>query len=184
MNSRFTRYLESIARLNKLEKEGPLQWLFYSGMLFLSQDKWWADFKYRASVHEGVDITWFKTGTTIGRFDDTTRVPAIANGILVNTCPDFLGRTLVVEDHIRSNDTWRVVYCYAHIVPEKPFRQGQLIEQSDCIARVSHTAKNPELPPHLHFSCFEVSKDIALEQLNWELFSSQTAVRMIHPFFL
>ncbi len=171
--------------MNTLGKEGPLQWLFYSGMLFLSPDKWWADFKTRASVHEGIDITWFKTHSgRIRHFDATTRVPAMTDGILVNICPDFLGTTLVVEDPKQSCEAWRVVCCYAHIVPEKQFKRGQAIEQSQCIARVSHTAKSPELRPHLHFSCFEVSKDIALNQLNWELFSDHTAVRMIHPFFL
>jgi len=55
--SKFSDYLESISQVNGLANGmgngQKVQWLFYCGMLFSSKDKWWGDFKFRHSAHEG-----------------------------------------------------------------------------------------------------------------------------------
>ena len=58
--SKFFDYLDSISQVNGLTNGmgngQKIQWLFHCGMLFLSKDKWWGDFKFRHCAHEGMDI--------------------------------------------------------------------------------------------------------------------------------
>ena len=182
---RFPEYLAALSRVNGLGKGQAVQWLFYSGMLFSSRDKWWGDFGIRSSAHEGIDITYYRTlPGEICCFDDTLLVPAMADGRIINICDDFLGQTLVVDLEKEDLVGTRVIFVYAHIQPESGLSAGQAIKKNEPIARVGNTRKNPQLPPHLHFSCFEVEKGVLPEDLNWKLFSKDPAARGINPVFL
>ncbi len=187
--SKFSDYLQAISQVNDLpnglENGQSVQWLFHCGMLFSTKDKWWGDFKFRHAVHEGIDITYFRTNPAdLQIFDKSIKVPAMDDGIIVNICDDFLGRTLVVEHENSFVFNRRILFAYAHIIPEKRLKIGQSIKKKEVIARVCDTCKNPQLPPHLHFSCFEASRQVLPEHLNWNLFSGGRDVNLIHPVFL
>ncbi len=199
--SKFSDYLEAISKINDLGnglsgdllKDLPsnsantfnVQWLFHCGMLFSSKDKWWGDFKYRQSAHEGIDIGFYKTSSnTIHCFDDSIKVPAMADGVILNICDDFLAQTLVIRHQYFISSNWHILFVYAHITPEKSLKPGHVVKTDDLIAKVGNTYKNPQLPPHLHFSCFEISKDIKPEHLNWDLFSKSPHINLINPVFL
>nr|NJM04837.1 M23 family metallopeptidase [Desulfobacula sp.] len=183
--SKFPEYLAALSGINGLGKGGPVQWLFHPGMLFSSRDKWWGDFGTRASAHEGIDITYYRTlSGEIRCFDDTLLVPAMADGRIINICNDFLGRTLVVDPEKEGSEGTRVIYTYAHVLPQTRLGRGHGISRDEVVARVCDTRKNPQLPPHLHFSCFEVRREVRPEDLNWSLFSRDPAVRGINPVFL
>ena len=185
---RFADYLKGISQVNALSDPGnnqTIQWLFHCGMLFSSKDKWWGDFKFRHAAHEGIDITYYRTQP--GRmhcFDDSIKVPAMDDGIILNICDDFLGQTLVVGQERLSYGNRQTLFVYSHIVPDKTLKIGHNITKRQLIARVCDTHKNPQLPPHLHFSCFEISKTVLPKQLNWALFSTDTDINRIHPVFL
>jgi len=185
----FCDYLQAISQINGLAaglgNGQKIQWLFHCGMLFSSKDKWWGDFKFRQSAHEGIDITYYRTNPDeILCFDDRIKVPAMDNGVILNICDDFLAQTIVVEHETSIFSNQRILFVYAHVIPENNLETGHIIKKQDVIARVSDTYKNPQLPPHLHFSCFEVLKKIPLEHLNWNLFSKNLKVNLIHPVFL
>ncbi|MCK5348841.1 MAG: peptidoglycan DD-metalloendopeptidase family protein [Desulfobacula sp.] len=188
--SKFSDYLESISQVNGLANGmgngQKVQWLFYCGMLFSSKDKWWGDFKFRHSAHEGIDITYYRTRLDeLHSFDDSFKIPAMDNGIVLNICDDFLGQTLVVEHENSLFSNTRILFAYAHIIPEKNLKIGHIIKKEEIVARVCDTYKNPQLPPHLHFSCFEVLKKVPPEHLDWNLFFSENLdVNLIHPIFL
>ena len=187
--SRFSEYLDLISQVNDLSfglgNGQKVQWLFYCGMLFSAGDKWWGDFKFRHSVHEGIDITYYRTHPEkMQCFDDSIKVPAMDDGIILNICDDFLAQTLVVEHESSISSSKRVLFAYAHIIPEKGLKIGHVIQKSDVIAKVCSTHKNPLLRPHLHFSCFEVSKNVLLKNLNWTLFSTNPDINPINPVFL
>lgn len=98
MMKKFNYYLNTLSQLNKLGKGTPVQWHFHCGMLFLTKDKWWGDFKIRNTIHEGIDITYYKTVSGHWRqLDVTTLVPAMESGIVLNICGDFLGQTIVTQ---------------------------------------------------------------------------------------
>ena len=182
---RFPEYLATLSRVNGLGKGQAVQWLFYSGMLFSSRDKWWGDFGIRSSAHEGIDITYYRTlPEEVCCFDDAILVPAMEDGRVINICDDFLGSTLVVDLEKEDLVGTRVIFAYAHIQPESGLSAGQAIKKNEPIARVGNTRKNPQLPPHLHFSCFEVEKEVLPETLDWTLFSKDRAVEGINPVFL
>ena len=97
--SKFSDYLEAISMINDLgnasssANASKVQWLFHSGMLFSSKDKWWGDFGCRHSAHEGIDITFYRTHKNkTFCFDDSIKIPAMDDGIILNICDDFLRR--------------------------------------------------------------------------------------------
>ena len=190
---KFSDYLKVISWVNNLgnnqgagqEANSPVQWLFHCGMLFSSLNKWWGDFKFRHAIHEGIDITYFRTRSgEIKCFNPSTRIPAMDNGKIIHICDDFLGQTIVVEHDISISFNRRILFVYAHIIPETNVKTGILIHKDDIIATVCDTKKNPILPPHLHFSCFEVPSYIPPKDLNWKLFSKNPDIHLIHPVFL
>jgi len=183
--NRFSNYLKTISRVNNLENGSKVQWLFHCGMLFSSMDKWWGDFKFRNCAHEGIDVTYFRTDPgEIQCFGPSVKIPAMDDGKILNICDDYLGQTLVVEHHHSMHFNRRIIWVYAHITPEKGLRQTDSIQKDDIIARVCDTHKNPQLPPHLHFSCFEVDPLVQHHHLTWDLFSKKDDVNLIHPLFV
>ena len=199
--SKFSDYLEAISEINDLgngqhhdllkklpsssANASKVQWLFHSGMLFSSKDKWWGDFGCRHSAHEGIDITFYRTHKNkIFCFDDSIKVPAMDDGIILNICDDFLAKTLVIKCKDVISSDRQILFAYAHISPEKNLKPGYNIKKNDVIARVCNTYKNPQLPSHLHCSCFEVSKNVQPEHLNWNLFSKSSDINLINPVFL
>ncbi|MEN8210998.1 MAG: hypothetical protein ABFR31_04725 [Thermodesulfobacteriota bacterium] len=189
--SKFSDYLEAISRINDLgnvsdsAKASKVQWLFQSGMLFSSQNKWWGDFGLRSSVHEGIDIAFYRTDQNkIFCFDDSIKVPAIDDGILLNICDDFLAKTLVIKCKDITSSDRQILFAYAHIFPGKKLKPGYNVKKNEVIARVCNTYKNPQLPSHLHCSCFEVPKNLQPEHLNWNLFSKSSDINLINPVFI
>lgn len=184
--NRFSKYLDTLSHTNDLGKGRDIRWIFHGGMLFSSPDKWWGDFKRRASVHEGMDITYYSDSKgNIYQFDDSIRVPAMESGIVLNVCDDFLGSSIIIEPFREASlENFRILYVYAHTTPMSQVLNGAVIMENEVIAQVCKTIKNPQLPPHLHFSCFEVPRALAPEMLSWQLFSKSKDIRLIHPLFL
>jgi hypothetical protein len=182
---RFSEYLKIISKINKLEKDHAVNWLFYPGMLFLSGDKWWGDFRFRSTPHEGIDICFFRGDRNkIQCFNPEIQVPALENGRLINICNDFLGQTLVVESRKIQPAHTGVLTAYAHIRPAAPLKINDNIKKNQIIATLCDTVKNPQLPPHLHLSCFEIPKSVKAEELNWSFFSRSIHASPINPVFL
>ncbi len=225
--NKFSDYLETISKVNDLKNnlrdemcgemygEIPedaikIQWLFHCGMLFSSKDQWWKDFGLRKSLHEGIDIGFFKF-SRLGRttklsfksshkidnnlnhdkiycFNDSIKIPAMDDGIILNICDDFLGKTIVIrhkyKDKINKSFNRQVLFVYAHILPEKKLTTGFNVKKNNVIAKVCNTYKNSQMPCHLHFSCFETPNNIQYEDLNWNLFAKSLDINIINPIFL
>ncbi len=183
---KFITYLSTITRINDLGKGNPVRWHFHCGMLFLTNNKWWGDFKLRNSIHEGIDITYYKTAQEKWQqLNETILVPAMESGIVLNICDDFLGKTIITQPFLPMNNSDnRILLAYAHIEPWNDIQKDSIVLEGSSIATLSHTKKNPQLPPHLHLSCFEIPKSIPDNELNWNLFSKSKVVQLIHPLFL
>ncbi len=184
--NKFSSFLERISQINGLVINSPIQFYFYTGMLFSSWDKWWDDFGLRSTLHEGIDITFYGSdGRKLDCFNEAILIPAFDNGKILNICDDFLGQTLVVE-HPESGSFAdnTIIYTYAHILPDNMLKIGDSIQKGQPIATVNNTIRNPKLLPHLHFSCFEISSKIPFESLNWDLFSNKKENQCLHPLFL
>ena len=89
----------------------------------------------------------------------------------------FAERVFFANSGAEANEAClKLVRRYAHdtVGPEK----------DEIIARICRTDKNPLMPPHLHFSCFEVPRNLKSKALNWDLFTTDRRVRFIHPLFI
>ena len=234
--NKFSDYLEAIASINDLKNnlssdayENPenapkIQWLFHCGMLFSSKDQWWGDFGFRNTLHEGIDITFFKYCNydkldkhcnvhnlsklsrsnksaqlsytqndridsnvkydKIYYFNDSVKIPAMDDGVILNICDDFLGKTIVIKHRENNFFKKQVLFVYAHILPDQSIKVGMTVKKNNIIATVCDSYKNPQMPCHLHFSCFETSKEIQDEDLNWNFFSKRPDINLINPVFL
>jgi len=183
--STFFNYLHTISKINSLANSLDIQWIFHCGMLFASDQKWWGDFKLRHCPHEGIDISFYRTDSDkMHCFDNSIKVPAMDEGIILNICDDFLGKTIVVEQKNLNSFKKKVLFAYAHTIPEKGLKSGDIIRKHNIIAKVCNTDKNPQLKPHIHFSCFEVPKQLQSFDLNWNLLSKSLDINQINPIFL
>lgn len=184
--NRFAEYLQSIVRINRLDSGENNAWMFHPGMLFYSMDKWWGDYRFRATRHEGIDICYYGASGSprLRGIRAGSLVPAMADGEVLHICNDFLGQTIIIRHQEAGDTPWPVVICYAHILPEQSLRIGDTVKKEALVARVIDTVKNPLLPPHLHISCFEILSDILPSKWDWSLFTDNSKVRMISPVFL
>ncbi|MBF0468424.1 MAG: hypothetical protein HQK61_06010 [Desulfamplus sp.] len=109
--------------INNLPISDAGEWLFYPGMLFGSHAKWWADWGCRYTPHEGVDIAFYRTSNKhyrtfnkdIATLDSTVMVPAMADGVILNICDDFLGQSVVVAHGTSCSD---IEYDLDHSHPD------------------------------------------------------------------
>ncbi len=198
--NKFSDYLETIAHVNVLTTDLnddlknviKVQWIFHSGMLFSSKDKWWGDYGTRKSLHEGVDITMFKIKSKmehkIFEFNESIKIPAMDDGIILNICDDLLGKTIVIKQKENNSLNRQVLFVYAHILPENNLITGSNVKKNDIIAKICNTHKHPQIqsqiPCHLHLSCFETLNNIKHDDLNWDMFTKSPEINLINPVFL
>jgi hypothetical protein len=179
--NQFQRYLDTIARVNSLS--GPVTWYFYPGMLQDSPEKWWGDFGRRATPHEGIDISLFRSGSgPLRTFTQTTCIPAMARGWVKNICDDFIGTTLVTVLDPEALDP--VLFVYAHLNIHPSLSHGSQVEPGQIIAQVATPVSMPPgMQPHLHLSCVQVSQGHAHCRLDWSLFADRNRATLINPVF-
>lgn len=180
----FSQYLAALARANGLGDK--ITWHFYPGMLLDSRDKWWDDFGRRPCAHEGIDVCFFRRGNgKITPLAKNAVVPAMAKGLILNRCKDFLGESLVLAHEGIHPLSPKVVFVYSHLEIEKKIVPGCRVEKGQVIARTFDTSKKQsKLLSHLHFSCVELGGNIPLDALNWDLFPDRGKVNLMNPIFI
>ena len=179
----FPRYLAALAMANGLGSK--ITWLFFPGMLQESYAKWWDDFGTRPCAHEGIDICFFRKDKEIRPLVKNAKIPAIDNGLVLNRCEDFLGESLVIAHEGIHPPSPRVVFVYSHLEIEKKLVPGCRVEKEQVIARTFDTRKKrSKLLSHLHLSCVELTDEIPLAGLDWELFPDREKVNLMNPLFI
>lgn len=163
-------------------------------MLMESNAKWWGDFGTRHASHEGLDIAMYtnKQGKMNWLTPDVV-IPAMADGMVLNVCPDFLGSSIITElrdDSATGEDSAsinhsKLIAVYSHLIPENHIHTGQRLKEKDCIGTIADTStKKSGIPCHLHISIIEVVKDIPETMLDWNLFGDHNSekINLINPF--
>ncbi len=196
----FPRYLDQIARVNKLALENTgtdassdkakITWVFYPGMLQDSPDKWWADFGRRHATHEGIDICFFRNNSRIPALPPGVSVPAMFDGTVVNVADDLLGKSIVVSYNPpgfkpSGGNGKNIVMVYSHLEVDGGLTPGTRISRGQIIARTFDTRiKKSKLLSHIHLSCIIVPEGMPPKALNWSLFPDRKQVEYINPIFL
>ena len=167
-------YLKTIAALNHLPVCHEETWCFFEGMLFRSCAKWWGDFAYRISSHEGLDIGMYRDiNNRIIWLHDQVKVPAMAQGVILNICRDFLGKSVIVHHRDCPENDSRFILVYSHIKPVPGIAPEKKVNRCDILGTIADTSsRKSKIPCHLHISIMEISNTIDNCRLNWDLFAS------------
>lgn len=190
----FPEYLDSIARVNRLVR--PVEWLFYPGMLQDSPDKWWGDWKSRHALHEGIDFCFYRSDDSSGSNNTLppgssntlapgSKVPAMAEGTLLNIADDLLGQSLVVSYSPPGACAANLILVYSHLTVDPTLCVGNRIQKGQVMAQTFDTrTKGSKLLSHLHLSCIDLLKERPGHTLNWNLFPRRDQVNILNPIFL
>ncbi len=158
------------------------RFIFYPGMEFGSEVKWWPDRGTRPTLHEGVDFCYYLNSS--GKEKIATpefMVPVMADGRVLNICDDYLGQTVFL-DHGYDNPQ-RFLSIYAHIVPDKDLKKGDRIQSGEVIATIADTTgRKNRMPAHLHLSLMYAEREIPAEKFDWDLMHYDERTNLIDPF--
>lgn len=180
----FKKYLNLLAQVNELGEQ--VEWFFYPGMLQDAPVSWWNGFKLRNTLHEGIDICFYRSyvekNITI-RSD--LNVPAMGDGQILNLCSDFLGQSIVIEHDQYKHLNNRLLFVYSHLSLMQGVMKGACLAKGEIMAQIADTRfKRSKVSGHLHLSCIEISRKISFDQLDWNLFPQRDMVTLINPIFL
>ncbi len=169
MNLKNRRFTEILIEANGLGRDDFQSWVFTSGMLFHSSDKWWGDLGRRDFPHEGIDFCLYRDGSgqTV-HIGNNICIPAMQNGVVRAIFSDYLGQAVIVECQNAHGDTGKLVSIYAHTTPLDHVRAGLLLKQGDIFATVADTRRSKaKILPHLHYTVGRPSPDLSWDRFVW-----------------
>lgn len=175
-------YTRRLLAANKpLLDHGLDQWVFFPGMMFGSMEKWWGAPGMRPASHEGLDLCFFMDAEgRPRRLDDATRLPAMAEGVVVSIMPDLLGHTVVVRQDACPGPA--LLVFYAHIRPAPELRTGDRIRAGDGFAGIAPTrGRSSLLPPHLHLTLAWADALPPAQDLTWKLLNGVDRSVFVDP---
>jgi murein DD-endopeptidase MepM/ murein hydrolase activator NlpD len=174
---------ELLVSTNDLGRRAFKEWSFRRGMLFGARDKWWGDAGARTTPHEGLDIAFFRTDTSVTcRLVQGARVPAIFDGVVVKVCGDFLGKSIFVKHKTLRMGTSYLFTIYGHTEPCQGIEAAAQIAEGDIIATIADAAaKHATVPSHLHVSLAWIPDSLSPRSLGWEYVASRRGVMLVDP---
>ena len=174
-------FASDILKLNHLQESGILKWLFYPGMLFDSEHKWWGDWKYRSSKHEGLDLAFYlDLNLSLRKIWPGFMVPALYPGQVKLIIKDFLGQSVFLEHDPFSSKDYSFCSLYAHLKPDQGLEPGLHIKSGQCLGEVLNTGARINLAPHIHLSLGWFKGDI-LPGISWPVINSRKDMLFIDP---
>ena len=178
-----TRFTEFLVQKNALDRGGFKGWIFCPGMRFNSTDNWWGDQGKRNTLHEGLDLCFFKDGEgTILRLGEKTKVPVLYDGRVVGIIDDFLGKSVIVEHKIPNGRDRRLCTIYGHTIPEDNLHVGGIVRQGDVIATLAgERLLKTKILSHLHISLGWTSRKTAYDRLDWKNIGAPNRLSLLDP---
>ncbi len=174
-----TTFAQKLIEVNKLDSAGFRRWIFFPGMLFLSENSWWGDGRPRPYSHEGIDLCLFANadGRRL-RLDSSVWVPAADNCRIVSVIDDFIGKTIVCFPDGALNP----VVLYAHVLPADGIAPGDAVRKGELIARIAPAGpERTPLPPHLHVTLIRAGFLSDPERLSWHSLNRLDRSAFIDP---
>jgi hypothetical protein len=178
-----SQYGSLLVTSNGLDKSGFFQWVFYPGMLFHSDDKWWGDWGTRKRPHEGLDICFYqgKDGAIFNLLP-SAKIPVIYEGTVVCLLDDYIGKTLFILHDIYDANQNQLCSIYGHTDPCDTIRVSSPVGKGDIIATISDVKrKGVQMSSHLHLSLAWIPKSYEHQQLNWDKLSVQAELILLDP---
>ena len=178
-----TRFTEFFIRENKFYKLSFARWVFCPGMLFHSPDKWWGDRGKRDKPHEGLDLGLYKDRrSSIHRFDEGTRIPAMYDGAIVSIINDFIGKSIFIEHGPADGEPGRLITIYGHTNPRRDLHVGTIVKEGDVVGTLAvPNASKTDILPHLHVSVGKASQSVSYDQLDWRTIGVSDKLMLFDP---
>jgi hypothetical protein len=177
-------YGRDIVRNNGIDDLGFRKWVFKSGMLFDSLEKWWPSEAKRPTGHEGLDICLYQDEHgDLRELVAPIQVPAAMEGRIVKIMRDFLGLSVVVYHEAFSDTEWGFYTIYAHTTPQDHINEAKHVEEGDLIATIQKTKTNSKLQmsPHLHISLGWIHRSLSVQNINWPAINKRMNMHLVDP---
>jgi len=177
------RFTEVVLRANRLDPDDFQRWAFLPGMRFGSMAKWWGDFGQRDFPHEGVDLCLYEDRSgEVCRFDETARIPVMADGTVRAIFKDYLGQAVIVEHGSAADGDGKCLSVYAHTRPRDDLRPGAGVGAGEVIATIADTRRSKvRILPHLHLSLSRPSADLIYENFVWNIMRDPERITLLDP---
>ena len=178
-----TRFTQMLIEVNGLVPDDFKSWIFCSGMLFGSPNKWWGDCGLRDFPHEGIDFCLYenRSGSVI-RLDEKTRIPVMHDGRVRAVFADYLGQAIVIEHNTGQNRNRPFLTVYAHTKPRDGIQPDVIVKEGEIIATIADTRHSKaKILPHLHFSIGLPSPALRYEPFVWNIMRDADRVTLLNP---
>lgn len=178
-----SRFTEIFIHHNAIGKFGFMEWVFYPGMLFHSQYKWWEKGGMRQRPHEGLDFCFYRDMAGQNHsLNEKTKIPVMYEGEIVGIHNDFLGKSLFMRHNIFDDCGNGLHTIYGHTSPCRGVDIGRVFREGETIAVVTEAKKkDTQIPPHLHISVAWLPKSFPYNRLSWEAMGDRSVVTFCDP---
>jgi hypothetical protein len=176
-------FSDALIQKNRLRACDFDRFVFFAGMLFGSDKKWWGKPGLRNSSHEGLDLCFFEsTGRQYFRLDESVRVPMLYDGRVEHITDDFLGKTVIASHCFDGSGQPAILSLYGHLNPDKNIRIGDEITQGQVFAKIAGLKNQKQiLLPHLHISLAKPGMLPPPDRLEWEFLNTVDRCVFIDP---
>lgn len=183
MNQRTNRFTEVLLESNGIDRNDFQCWIFASGMLFNSPDKWWGDLGRRDFPHEGIDFCFHRhCSGKIVHIGNNIRIPAMNDGVVRAIFSDYLGQAVIVEHQNMQENTGKLVSIYAHTTPLDHVQKGFPVKQGDIFAVIANTRRSKaNILPHLHYTVGRTEQDLDWDQFVWNDMRAPHCFSLLDP---
>jgi hypothetical protein len=118
----------------------------------------------------------------VRRFDETTRIPVMEDGLIRAIFKDYLGQAVIVEHGSAADGENKYLSVYAHTRPRDDLHPGLFVREGEVIASIADTRRSKaKILPHLHLSISMPAPDLVYENFVWNIMRDTGRVTLLDP---
>lgn len=176
-------YSKYLLECNNRFVDGFREWVFHSGMLFASCEKWWGKGGVRDRPHEGLDmVLWRDDRGLTQRVEAGVVVPALYAGEVVMVEQDYLGDSLYVRHAIDDGGGRTLHTVYGHIRVGSTIGRAGKVTAGEAVGSVADPRhRGRQTPAHLHLTAAWIPDRLAADELNWDSIGALGLEALIDP---
>ncbi len=178
-----SEFVSHLIRINLLNASDFDRFIFFHGMMFGSEKKWWGKKGLRGSSHEGLDLCFFANiRNEYFRLDETVNVPMLYDGRVEHITDDFLGQTVITRHFIDDPHQPALLSLCGHLNPDRDLKIGDKIKAGEIFAKIAGFENRKKiLLPHLHISLAKPDLLPPANRLEWEFLNTVERDVFIDP---
>ncbi len=176
-----SRFKDNFVEINGIGQAGFADWVFSPGMLFGSEEKWWATGGRRKSRHEGIDLRLYRDQKGEEHYlDEKILISVMYGGEVVMIVDDFMGKSIFLGHNIHLGKK-RLFSIYGHLIPFESIRTGGVLTAKSVLGHLAKTTRPLAIPEHLHLSVAVIPESFPSERLDWDILKEEKEVLLLDP---